>query len=239
MGTSYEKWLQQEKDWMGAYRKKTLKKTQTLVLPLTAIILGVVFGGMALVNGSPIIEAVEMFATGFIFGIFIICCYILILSSGLSGGRMVKGINQGVKFLKLNDAQKEQLGKEMLEAAGKPESQLDFEMVGPKSNHTPASVIVTENYAYMRGGSPLVNLVRLADIEHIETREESHTTTQSGAKMKTTYRFTLHCIGFYYRDRAALGTEGSELPDQAMGFFDEGIRDKAYAMMQKNSASSN
>lgn len=63
--------------------------------------------------------------------------------------------------------------------------------------------------------------------------EESHTATQRGAKVKTTYHYTLHCIGFYYRNRAELGTEGSELPDQAMGFFSTEIRDRAYQMIQK------
>lgn len=233
MESNYEKWLQQEKGWMGMYRSKALKKVVFMVLPLTAIILGLVFGGMTLLNGGPTQEAVEMFAGGLIFGVFIIGCYILMLLPGLSGGRMTRGINKAVKSMKLSETDKEQLGREMLEASGKAESQMDFEMAGPKSNHTPASVIVTEHYAYMRGGSPLVQLVRFSDVERIEVREESRSATQRGAKIKTTYHYTLHCIGFYYRNRTELGTAGSELPDQAMGFFSAEIRDKAYQMMQK------
>lgn len=238
MESNYEKWLQQEKHWMGTYRKKILKKVVLMVLPLTAIILGVLCGGMTLLNGGPVQEAVEVFAGGVIFGIFIIGCYILILLPGLSGGRMTRGIGKAVKSMELSDAEKELLGREMLEVSGKPDSQLDFEMVGPKTNHTPASVIVTEHYAYMRGGSPLVNLVRFSDVEHVETREESHTATQRGSQVKTIYHYTLHCIGFYYRNRAERGTAGSELPDQAMGFFDERIRDRAYQMMKEKSGGS-
>lgn len=233
METSYEKWVQQEKGWMGTYRKKVLKKVVFLSLPLAAISLGVLFAGMNLFTGGSTQEAIEGFTGGAIFGIFIIGCYILILLPGLSGGRMAKGIGKAVKMIKLSEAEKEQLGKEMLEVSGKADSRLDFEMVGPKTNHTPASVIVTEHYAYMRGGSPLVNLVRFSDVERIETSEESHTATQRGSQVKTVYHYTLHCIGFYYRNRAERGTAGSELPDQAMGFFDEGIRDRAYQMMQK------
>lgn len=233
METNYAKWVQQEKQWMGIYRKKVLKKVVCVVLPLTAVIMGILFGGMTLINGDPLQEAAEVFAGGMILGIFIICCYILILLPGLSGGRMSGGINKAVKSMNLNDAEKEQLGREMLDAAGKADLQMDFEMVGPKTNHTPASVIVTENYAYMRGGSPLVNLVRFADVEHIESSEESHTATQRGAQTKTTYHFTLHCIGFYFRNRVERGTADSDLPDQAMGFFSEEIRDKAYQMIQK------
>lgn len=233
MGTNYEKWVQQEKGWMGTYRKKILKKVVFMIMPLTAIILGLILGGVTLLNGDPVQEAAEAFAGGLIFGVFIIGCYILMLLPGLSGGRMSGGINKAVKALKLSEADKEQLGREMLEAAGRADSQMDFEMVGPKTNHTPASVIVTEHYAYMRGGSPLVNLVRFSDVEHIEVREESRSATQRGAKVKTTYQYTLHCIGFYYRNREELGTAGSELPDKAMGFFEAGIRDKAYQMMKE------
>lgn len=120
MESNYEKWLQQEKRWMGIYRKKVLKKTLLVTLPLTAIVLGVLFGGMTLLNGAPMQEA--------------------------------------------------------------------------------------RNPIQQRRG---------------------------GAKVKTTYHYTLHCIGFYYRNRAELGTEGSELPDQAMGFFSTEIRDRAYQMIQK------
>lgn len=233
METNYAKWIQEEKQWMGKYRSKTLKKVVCLVLPLTAVILGLLFGGMSLINGDPVQEAAGVFAGGLFIGIFIIGCYILLLLPGLSGGRMSRGIAKAVKSMNLSDSEKEQLGREMLDTVGKADSQMDFEMVGPKTNHTPASVIVTENYAYMRGGSPLVNLVRFADVEHIESGEESHTATQSGAKMKTTYHFTLHCIRFYFRNREELGTADSELPDRAMGFFSEEIRDRAYQMIQK------
>lgn len=232
MEEKYIKWVQQEKQWMGKYRNKVLKKVIFVVLPMTAFILGLLFGGMSLINGDPIQEAAGIFAAGLFFGVFIIGCYILILLPGLSGGRMVRGINKAVKLMGLNDSEKEQLGGEMLDAAGKSDSQMDFEMVGPKVNHTPASVIVTAHYAYMRGGSPLVNLVRFADVERIETSEESKTATQSGAKVKTTYHFILHCIGFYYRNGAERGVADSELPDQAMGFFSEEIRNRAYQMIQ-------
>lgn len=233
MESNYEKWLQQEKRWMGIYRKKVLKKTLLVTLPLTAIILGVLFGGMTLLNGAPMQEAIEVFTGGVFLGIFFVGCFALCLLPGTSGGRMTRGINKAVKSMNLGDAEKEQLGKEMLEVSGKADSQLDFEMAGPKTNHTPASILVTEHFAYMRGGSPLINLVRFSDVEHIETREESHTATQRGAKVKTTYHFTLHCIGFYYRNRVERGTADSELPDQAMGFFSAEIRDKAYQMIQK------
>lgn len=233
MEDSYAKWVQQEKRWMGKYRNKMLKRVVFVVLPFTAITLGLLFGGMSLLNGSPVQEAAEMFAAGLLFGAFIIGCYVLILLSGLGGGRMARGLNKAVKSMDLSESDKEQLGREMLDAAGKPDRQMDFEMVGPKSNHTPASVIVTEHYAYMRGGSPLVNLVRLADVERMGTSEESRTATQSGAKVKTIYQFTIHCIGFYHRNRAERGLADSELPDQAMGFFSEEIRDRAYQMIRK------
>ncbi|MDE5865019.1 MAG: hypothetical protein K2H31_00215, partial [Lachnospiraceae bacterium] len=75
MESNYEKWLQQEKRWMGIYRKKVMKKTLLVTLPLTAIVLGVLFGGMTLLNGAPMQEATEVFAGGVFLGIFFVGCF--------------------------------------------------------------------------------------------------------------------------------------------------------------------
>ena len=52
----------------------------------------------------------------------------------------------------------------MIAAASDPSQSFDFEMVGPKSNHTPAWFARTPHYACMRGGSPAYIVVRLTDV---------------------------------------------------------------------------
>ena len=114
----------------------------------------------------------------------------------------------------------------MIAVASDPSQSFDFEMVGPKSNHTPAWFAHTPHYACMRGGSPAYIVVRLTDVREIRPDEEKRTATTRSGNARRIHFYTLYTIGFFQ-------TPGIGLPDQAMGFFDKGIRDRALAMLER------
>ena len=99
------------------------------------------------------------------------------------------------------------------------------------SNNTPARFMVTPNYALLVGGYPYAILVRLRDIAEIRPGQEKKLETRRGAQTRAASITTLYTIGFYRRDRADRDLKPEDLPDEAMGFFSQEVRDKALAML--------
>lgn len=130
-----------------------------------------------------------------------------------------------VKLLHIGEAEREQLGREMLDAEKDMARVLDYQVIGPNSKKTHARFILSPNYACLWGGYPLVILVRLPDVEEITAEEERKTAVTSGSNTNTYHRFNLHTIMFYYKD-----SEKNEV--NGMGFFDETIREKVFALLQ-------
>ena len=60
--------------------------------------------------------------------------------------------------------------------------------------------------------------------------EEKSAVTR-GAKSKTHYKFTLHTIYFYRKDKDPKLSE--EYPDEGMGFFSKEIRDRAIELLKE------
>lgn len=232
MGTYFSEWIVQERKWMSNYRRRAVRMMTFKVLPLTALLLGLLFGAMGFMSGGAE-EVVLMAVCGVCLGIFITGVILLFMLPGLRSGRMEKGIRKMVKHWNMDERETEELGKEMLEASRDASGHMDFEMAGPGSKSTPASVLVSPHYAYMRGGTPLVNLVRLADCEEICRDEEQKTMTQSNGRSRTIYRFTLYSIGFYVKGVTETDGKGNRLYGAAMGFFSRGLRDQAYEMIMR------
>ena len=91
--------------------------------------------------------------------------------------------------------------------------------------------MVTPNYALLVGGYPYAILVRLGDIAEIRPGQEKKLETRRGAQTRAASITTLYTIGFYRRDRADRDLKPEDLPDEAMGFFSQEVRDKALAML--------
>ena len=216
MGTQYEQWVKQERRWMSDYRKLILKRMVKKILPMTAIGLGVFFLFMGLISGNPVSELVMMALSGLFLGAFMTGIVILLMLPGLRSGRMDKGIQKIVKRYSMDIAEKELLGREMMEAAREAGGHMDFLMSGPGSSDTPASILVSEHFIYMRGGSPLVNIVRRGDCTKICTGEE----------VKNMSRAT-------GQTREARGITDDSLPDAAFGFFSRNLRDDAFALVKR------
>lgn len=227
-------WMQLEKRWMARYRWKLLKTTVCVVLPLTALLLGGLMAGATAIYDGFTSETAGLFATGAGVGAFLVGVYILCLLPGLSAGRLRRGLRRAAKRMGLSQDEAGQMAAELLAAANDPAAHIDFVMSGPNTNNTPASFYATPHYAYLRGGYPLVNLVRLADTgpEGIRAGEEQKTATITRAKSRSICHYTLYTICFYSGQRAAAGCPANTPADAVMGFFSQELRDKALAMIR-------
>ena len=116
MGTYFNEWLEQEKKWMSDYRRRAVGMMTKKVLPATVIILAVLFGLMGFMGGSTE-EAIMMAVSGVVVGLFITGVILLLMLPGLRSGRMEKGIRKAVKQIGMDEREKEELAREMLEAA--------------------------------------------------------------------------------------------------------------------------
>ena len=226
----YEKWLEAEKRWIGEYCSRVKKRSIMRVVPAVLIISGLLLGILAAVSGENIAEQA---VGGMLLGAVVCAVYLIFLLPGLSPGRFVKKISRTVTKLGLSDAEKEQLGREFLEAEADAEGTIVFQMSGPKSKNTPARFVKSEHYAMLEGGYPYAILVRLAEIGRISCSQESKSAVTRSGNISTTYQFTLYTIGFYRKDREQRGLSEEELPDEAMGFFDREVRDRAMKLLEK------
>lgn len=166
------------------------------------------------------------------FGLVICGIYLAVLMPSLSPARYTQKLEQSIRELSLNESEREQLGKEMLAALESGKGVVSYQMVGPKSKGTPARVILTPHYILQEGSTPYAVLVRLSDMAEIRTGSERKIATTHGGSSKTHHYFTLYSIGFYRKDRFERGLDGNDLPDCAMGFFQEELRDDVVKRME-------
>lgn len=222
----YKEWLKEEKKWIGKYRKRTFRKVCLKVVPITLGGMALLFGVMMALDGGGKEAFFEGAIGGIMIGLFPVLFYLLFFWFGLRPGNYAWLIQHNVEELGLTESEQELLGGEMLRAFQEPNSVIEFEMVGPKVNHTPARFVLTPHFAFLEGGSPYSILVRLSDIAWIQSGEEEKTAVKHGTKINTHYSFTLYNIGFYKKERQYFGASEEKLPDIAMGFFQKEIRNQ-------------
>lgn len=222
----YRSWLAEEKKWIGKYQKKIIALSLCKVIPMTLLGLCAIFGAMTYMEDG---NAGIGILGGLGFGLFISFCYFMILLASLRPGRYVKKIQSVVRQMQMDEAEKEQLAHEMMETDVSQWRCVSYTMQGHGSNGTPARFRITPHYAFLEGSSPYAILVRLSDIAQVQPEEEKKIHTQYGAQIKTHEFFTLFTIGFYKREKM----DKKQLPEKAMGFFDQEIRDQVYALIVK------
>ena len=115
-GSAYQNWLKKEEEWIGAYCSRIRKNSILKVVPLTILLLAVLFGGMALLGGGSTQDLLTGMVGGLFLGLIICAFYLAVLLLQLRPGRYVQKIEQSVKALSANDMEKEFLGREMLAA---------------------------------------------------------------------------------------------------------------------------
>ena len=232
MTSTYQAWLNKDREWIGAYCSRTRRSSLTKIAPLTLLLAALVLGGIGFLNGGGVSGLVMGIIGGLVFGLVICGIYLAILMPNLSPARYTRKLEQSVRELSMDETEQERLGTEMLAVLESGKGVISYQMVGPNSKGTPARVILTPHYILQEGSAPYAVLIRLSDIAEIRLGSERKLATTYGGKSKTHHYFTLYSIGFYRKDRFERGLEGNDLPDNAMGFFQEELRDDVVKMMR-------
>ena len=233
MKSMYQKWLNAEAEWIGGYCRRTRKNSLLKITPLTLVLSALLFGGLAFL-GDGIDGLLTGVAGGLVLGGMVCAFYLAILFVSLRPKRYIRKIEQCVQEAGIGEMEREQLGKEMLDALEHEDQVMSYEMWGPNVKGTPARLLITHNYVFQEGSAPYAVLVRRSDIAEIRLGSERKTAVTRGAKTKTYHYFTLYSIGFYRKDRFERGLDGEGLPDTAMGFFQEELRDAAAKMLEES-----
>lgn len=228
----YQKWLQEEKKWIGAYQKKIFRMSILQVIPATLIGLAALFGFLSAVGGDNFLDGA---GAGLMLGALVSIVYLLILIPALSPSRYVRKIKSTVKKMNMDETEQQQLAHELLDTNISKWRCISFVINGHGSKATPGRFRITPHYAFLEGSYPYAILVRLSDILEVYTGEETKTRTQYGAQTKSYDIFTLHTILFYKNPR----TTASPYADEAMGFFDAGIRNQCYELIMKQMEENN
>lgn len=233
MDSNYQNWLNQEAEWMSGYCRRTRKNSILKVVPMTLVCTTLVFGALGALGGGSG-ELLTGAVAGLSLGVIVCAFYLVILLVMLRPGRYVRKLEKSVRELDMDEMERELLGREMLAALESGQQVLSYQMVGPHSNGTPARIILTPHYIIQEGSSPQQPLVRRSDIALVKTGSEKKTATTHRGKIKQFHYFTLYTIGFYRMDRFERGLSENDLPDYAMGFFQEALRDDVARMIEKN-----
>ena len=231
MGNNYQQWMEYEMKWLGGYRKKLMRTTTHITIPVVIVFLTVFFGMISFLDRMDLADAFYGGLGGLLLGAVVGGFFYLCLRFGLREGKYRRLIRQAVDGLGLPPGEEETLAAEMLAARDNTKQRFFFEMNGMNSKGTPARFVLTEHYACLMGGYPYAILVRLADIGEIRPGEEKKLETRRGASTRTIHAMTLYTIGFYRRDRADRGLGADDLPDEAMGFLSQRLRDQAVEML--------
>ena len=166
----YEKWIEEEIKWIGAYCSKTRRQALCIVTPSILAGAALLLGALSLIGSGSMADFAYGAFGGFMAGAVICGIYLLILLPGLNPRRFGKKIDKCVRDLSLNEMEKEQLAQEML--AADEEHRISYLVQGPGSKGTPGRFVLTEHYAFLEGSTPYSILVRLPDIGEIRRSEE-------------------------------------------------------------------
>ena len=230
--TSYETWLKKEEEWIGVYCKKIRRRSLCMVVPLTLVLCTAVIGGLAMIGGSGMEDAGYSALGGFLAGFFVCAVYLAVLLPAMNPRRYGRKIDKNVRDLGCSESEKELLAREMLEA--KENQKISYTITGPGSKGTPGRFVRTPHFAFLVGSTPYSILVRLSDIAEIRQGQEKKTAARRGGNTRRMYFFTLYTIGFYRRDRLQRGLTERDLPDEAFGFFDAGIRGQVLELLKES-----
>ena len=184
MGNNYEAWMDYESKWIAGYRRKLMRTTTHITIPITLGFLTLFMGAVAFVDRMSTEDAFYGAVGGFFCGAVVCGVIYLCLRFGLRDGKYRRLVRQAVKTAGITEMEREQLGTEMLAARDDSKQRIFFEMVGFGSNHTPARFVLTPHYAYLAGGYPYAILVRLADLQEIRPGEEQKVAVRRGAQTR-------------------------------------------------------
>lgn len=231
MGEKYREWMQYESEWIGGYRKKLMRTTTHITIPSVIVCLALLFGALAFIDQMNPSDALAGAVGGLILGAVVSLPFYGMLRFGLRDKKYRRLVEKAVETAGIPEGEREQMAAELLAARDDPKKRIYFEMKSLNSNNTPARFMVTPHYALLVGGYPYAILVRFQDLAEIRAGEEKKLETRRGAQTRSMSLTNLYTIGYYRRDRADRNLGPDDLPDEAMGFFSQRVRDEALAML--------
>lgn len=225
--------MEYESAWIGGYRQKLMRTTTHITIPVVMGLLAVLFGILSFIDRMEPMDAVAGAVGGLIIGAVVCVPFYGILRFGLRDSKYRRLVQQAVETAGVTEGEREAMAAELLAARDEPKQRIYFEMTSLNSKNTPARFMLTPHYALLVGGYPYAILVRLGDIAEIRPSQEKKLETRRGTQTRAVQITTLYTIGFYRRDRADRGLSPTDLPDEAMGFFSQRVREEALGMLRE------
>ena len=131
----YERWLQEEMNWIGAYCSKIRRQALCITAPLILVGSAVLIGALTAFGGGSAADFGYGAFSGFVVGALICGIYLMVLLPALRPKRYGKKIDRCVRGLSLSEGEKEELAREMLEAD--EGHRISYTITGPGAKGTP------------------------------------------------------------------------------------------------------
>lgn len=221
----YEKWLQQETDWIkaieGERKKKAWIHAAIAVICSVAALAGI--GFMA----AGVELAVSNIKYGLILGVFSGgLSLVIVLCSGMAK-KYVKRLEKEIAGEIKTSEERENFARSMLEKAAS--DCIEFVKV---KGAVPERFCVSSDIALLRGMFPC--MVRLDKTEKIETDVVQSVNTIHAGDYKVRVNYNSYPVYFYYsKSQTETGKNKKQKVDKVMVFPSREIRDEAARMMSR------
>ena len=87
MGNNYQQWMEYEMKWLGGYRKKVMRTTTHITIPVTVVFLTVFFGALSFLDRMDPADALYGGLGGLMVGAIVGGFFYLCLRLGLREGK--------------------------------------------------------------------------------------------------------------------------------------------------------
>lgn len=229
MGTYYEKWLNQEREWIKAVEDG--RKKQSYIYSVIAIVCCVVvLSGIGFMAGG-VPTAVSNIKYGLILGVVSTAVYILIVLASGTTDKYMKRLQKEIAGEIQSASEREEFAREMLEGKDGEKPAACIEFVKQKGA-IPERFCVTSDFALFRGMIP--SIVRLDKTERIETDVAQTVSTINTGDYKIRMNYSTYAVYFYYnKPQLETGGKNKKKIDKIMLFPSREIRDKAAKMISR------
>lgn len=219
----YEKWLQQETNWIKSLENERKKKawihTALVIVGSVAALfaLGLAAGGAE--------AAVSNIKYGLIFGVVSGGMYLIIMLCSGMAKKYIKRLEKEIAGELESDAEKEDFARSILEE--KPSDFIEFVRT---KGAVPERFSVISDIALLRGIFPC--MVRLDKTEKIETDVVQSVNTINAGDYKVRVNYNSYPVYFYYsKAQPEMSNNKKQKVDKVMVFPSREIRDRAARMI--------
>lgn len=221
---NYARWLEKEQEWIGQMEQET-KSSLVKYCALCVVGCVVVFGAIGLLANGQISDMLHNVIFGLIFGLVvsvIVAIYILLT---LPAKPYMKKLRKETEE-NLTPAEREKLASQMLSS--------DVRCVNYRdSDKTKERVLVTKDFLLSSSARAGFMLVKLDQIERLETDVRDITTTTRTNSAKIAITNQVFVIGFHYKQMEGTKTNGA---DAVCAFPAREIRDQVLQYMREMAA---